>query len=62
MIESGSCAHGSRFSDYLKAMVDVNNSVELKALYALSSLGLWMICMILRHEFEALDSLNNLGL
>ena len=43
MIESGSCAHGSRFSDYLKAMVDVNNSVELKALYALSSLGLWMI-------------------
>ena len=61
MNDSGSWAQDSRCYEQLNIMGDMNDlgCHELKPLNAMSSLGLWMIWMILHHELRVVDDMND---
>ena len=61
MCHSRSRAQGYGCFEQLSIVNDMNDliSSKLRPLDALSSLGLWMIWMILRHELRVLDVMND---
>ena len=61
MCHSRSWAQGYGFFERLSSVNDMNDliSCELRPLDAISSLGLWMIWMILCHELRVVDDMND---
>ena len=61
MCHSGSWAQGYGYFEKLNIVNDMNDLIsrELRPLDAMSSLGLWMISMILSHELRVVDDMNN---
>ena len=64
MKDSSSWAQGSRSSEQLRVVDDMNDlgSYELKPLVAMNRWGLWMLWAILHHEVKPLDAMNYVAL
>ena len=63
MCHSGSWAQGYGFFEKLSIVNDMKDLIsrELRPLDVMSSLGLWMIWMILDHELRVVDDMNDMN-